>query len=184
MSRGCLVQLTVPGMSLFCGVGFKSNPNVTDYSYTISATAAPWRLSWQPSCYCSLQGSLLGKTVDYFSYPVANIEPFIPQKLVSRDESFRLVSAFFSCVLWPMCLVSSGLKSCGQVWKGIPEKWKWLQQGWGVIMLLHWWSIQNGSPMHGIPGNPSQPSNKLKWRLHWDFILSRVDDLDKNKVNE
>lgn len=133
MSRGCLVQLTVPGMSLFCGVGFKSNPNVADYSYTISATTVPWSLPRQLSFYCSLQGSLLGKTVDYFSYPVANIEPFILQKLVSRDEIFRLVSAFFSCVLWPMCLVSSGLKSCGQIWKGIPEQRQQLQQGGGLL---------------------------------------------------
>ena len=71
-------------------MGFRSK-KVIGYSHNIGTTILPVDMSCQAGYDHSSQDSQLGKTDNYFSLPVACIEPFSTTKVSQRDEDIRLV---------------------------------------------------------------------------------------------
>lgn len=63
-SHGVWAQLTVLAQVLLCRAGFKSNQKECWLCLYIHYCISD--VSYQASCYCSLQGSQLGKTTQHF----------------------------------------------------------------------------------------------------------------------
>lgn len=64
-----------------CKVGFKFNQKVLGYSHNLYATIVQMGLFRQASHDCGLQGSQLGKTVDFPTPPPACLVPSSTMKV-------------------------------------------------------------------------------------------------------